>query len=235
MSYVITQKLLTPNKYSRPQTPLKQVTKIALHYVGDKGASALAIRNYFESLKIGKSYVSNGNTVYRYASSHYVIGLKGEVIQCLPENEWSYCTNSANSYSLSIEVCHPEWDGKYTEKTYNTMVELCADLCMKYKLNPIADLIRHFDVTKKICPRWFVDNPNEWIIFKDKVKKRIDEFKELINVIEKTWEQLTGEKALDLLAQKGLVNNADAWKAKDLRNENVPLWLFFEMINRVSK
>jgi len=172
--YTIIQKLLTPNRYSRPQTPLVQVTKIALHYVGDAGASALAIRNYFEDLKVGKTQVIKGNTVYKFASSHYVIGLQGEAIQCIPENEWSYCTNAANKYTISIEVCHSEWDGKYTEATYNTMIELCADLCKKYGLNPLEDLIRHYDITKKICPRWFVDYPDEWIRFKQRVLNKIN-------------------------------------------------------------
>ena len=172
--YTITQKFLSPNKYSRPQTPLKQITKIALHYVGDAGASALAIHNYFEKLKNGLTYVSKGQTLYRYASSHYIIGLEGEVIQNLPESEISYCTNAANVYSLSIEVCHPDWSGKYTEKTYNTMVELCVDLCQKHGLNPLTDLIRHYDITSKICPKWFVDNPNEWQIFKQKVNDKLN-------------------------------------------------------------
>jgi hypothetical protein len=55
------------------------------------------------------------------------------------------------------------------------------------------------------------------------------------DVIEKAWEIVTGEKALDELAAKGLVNNAESWKAKDLKNGSVPLWLFFEMCNRLSK
>jgi N-acetylmuramoyl-L-alanine amidase CwlA len=172
--YKVTQMLLSPNEYSRPQTLLKQITKIALHYVGDAGASALAIHNYFEKLKNGLTYISKGKTLYRFASSHYIIGLQGEVIQNIPENEISYCTNSANPYSISIEVCHPEWDGKYTEATYNTMIELSANLCKKYKLNPKEDLIRHYDVTKKRCPRWFVDYPDEWIKFKEIVFNQIN-------------------------------------------------------------
>ena len=30
----------------------------------------------------------------------------------------------------------------------------------------IKDNIRHYDVTGKICPKWFVDNPSEWEKFK---------------------------------------------------------------------
>ena len=38
----ITENFLTPNKYSRPQISLKKVTKIAVHYVGNPGTSAVA-------------------------------------------------------------------------------------------------------------------------------------------------------------------------------------------------
>ena len=87
------QMFLTPNKYSRPQIKLEKVTKIAVHYTGDPGASAINERNYFEGLK---------DSGARSVSSHFVIGLSGEIIQCIPLNEWSYCTNQANVYSISI-------------------------------------------------------------------------------------------------------------------------------------
>lgn len=137
----IQEMFLTPNKYSRPQIPLKEVKKIAVHYVGNPNTSALANRNYFENCKEGG----------RYVSSHYIVGLKGEVIQCIPTNEWSYCTNQANGYSISIEVCHPKSNGVFNDSTYVSLCELCAMLLKKYKLTT-NDLIRHFDVTKKTCP-----------------------------------------------------------------------------------
>lgn len=137
----IQEMFLTPNKYSRPQIPLKEVKKIAVHYVGNPNTSALANRNYFENCKEGG----------RYVSSHYIVGLKGEVIQCIPTDEWSYCTNQANGYSISIETCHPKSDGVFNDNTYVSLCELCAMLLKKYNLT-VNDLIRHYDVTQKQCP-----------------------------------------------------------------------------------
>ena len=142
---MITDALLTPNKYSRPQIQLKSVKKVVLHYVGNPRSSAMANRNYFENQK-------NGG---RYVSSHYIIGLKGEILRCVPENEVAYCSNSANSYSISIECCHPDSTGKFTDATTNSAAELCAYLLIKYNLG-VDDLIRHYDVTVKQCPLWFV-------------------------------------------------------------------------------
>ena len=141
----ITDALLTPNKYSRPQIPLKSVKKVVLHYVGNPKSSAIANRNYFENQK-------NGG---RYVSSHYIIGLEGEILRCVPENEVAYCSNQANTYSVSIECCHPDATGKFTDATTASAAELCAYLLKKYGLS-VDDLIRHYDVTGKQCPLWYV-------------------------------------------------------------------------------
>ena len=141
----ITDALLTPNKFSRPQIPLKSVKKVVLHYVGNPKSSAEANRNYFENQKNG----------VRYVSSHYIVGLEGEILRCVPENEVAYCSNQANTYSISIECCHPDATGKFTDATTDSAAELCAYLLKKYGLS-VDDLIRHYDVTGKQCPLWFV-------------------------------------------------------------------------------
>lgn len=188
----ITKELLTPNKYSRPQIPLKNVKKIAVHYIGSAGSTAKNNRDYFEGLKdqipdkTGK-YCLNRDGTYmlykgqrvalRWVSSHFIIGLSGEIVQCLPLDEWSYCTNQANGYSISIECCHPDTNGKFTTATEQSLAELCAYLCKKYSLDPIKDIIRHYDVTGKQCPLWYVPTKYQteaianarWSAFKQRV------------------------------------------------------------------
>lgn len=147
----ITDALLTPNKYSRPQIPLKSVKKVVLHYVGNPKSSAMANRNYFENQK-------NGG---RYVSSHYIVGLEGEILRCVPENEVAYCSNQANTYSISIECCHPDATGKFTASTEKSLAELCAYLCEQFKLDPMKDIIRHYDVTGKQCPLYW--SPTKYV------------------------------------------------------------------------
>lgn len=137
----IKEMLLTHN---RPYTKRSKTTAIAVHYVGNAGSSAVGNRNYFQ-------------TTSTSVSSHYIIGLDGEIIRCIPEDEVSWCTNQANSYTISIENCHPNADGIFNDKTYKSLVELCADICKRWGLNPLNDgIIRHFDVTGKVCPKGFV-------------------------------------------------------------------------------
>ncbi len=155
--------LLTPNKYSRPQTPLEKVNGIVVHYVANPCSTALENRNYFEGLKdqTGSKTTS--------ASSHFVIGLEGEVVQCIPLDEVAYASNNRNSDTISIECCHPDETGKFYDSTYQTLVNLCAYLCVEFDLKP-DDIIRHYDVTGKICPKYFVDHPEEWETFNKDAK-----------------------------------------------------------------
>ena len=159
----ITEMFLTPNKYSRPQIKLEKVTKIAVHYVGNPKSTAKNNRDYFENLK---------DTHERYVSAHFIIGLDGEIIQCIPLNEWSYCTNQANGYSISIECCHPDSTGKFNAATEESLVELCAYLCKKFGLTA-DDVIRHYDVTGKHCPLWYVSHPEDYTVFKERVRTAI--------------------------------------------------------------
>ena len=159
----ITEMLLTPNKYSRPGIRLERVTKIAVHYVGNPKSTAKNHRDYFENLK---------DTHERYVSAHFVIGLEGEIIQCIPLNEWSYCTNQANGYSISIECCHPDSTGKFNKATEDSLAELCAYLCRKFGLTA-DDIIRHYDVTGKHCPLWYVSHPEDFNAFKERVRAAI--------------------------------------------------------------
>ena len=165
----IQQMFLTPNRYSRPQTPLKRVTKIAVHYVGNPNTTAKNNRDFFEGLKTqiadktntyrlnpdGSYIMYNGQRVkLRWVSAHFVIGLGGEIIQCIPTSEIAYCTNAANSYSISIECCHPDATGKFTAATEQALAELCAYLCRQFGLTA-EDIIRHYDVTGKQCPLYW--------------------------------------------------------------------------------
>ena len=182
----ITTNFLDKNKYSRPGTKRNKTTKIAWHYVGNPGSSAKANRNYFNNAPKHKTS----------ASSHYIIGLEGEIIYCVPEDEIAYTTNSANSYSIGIEMCHPDSSGKFNSLTYNSAVELGVDLAKGYKLNPLTDFIRHYDVTKKCCPKYWVDNKSAWEKFKQDVnnKLKVDNTQGLSTVTFKNGDY-TGKKA----------------------------------------
>jgi len=41
-------------------------------------------------------------------------------------------------------------------------VELTAWLCHTFDLDPETDVIRHYDVTEKLCPLYYVEHPEAW-------------------------------------------------------------------------
>ena len=155
--------LLTPNEYSRPQIPLEDIGGIVIHYTANPGTTAQENRNYFEGLK---------DTGATYASSHFVIGLEGEIIQCLPSSEISYASNFRNSDTLSIECCHPDDSGQFTDATYEALVQLTAWLCENFQV-PADQVIRHYDGTGKECPKYFVDHPDAWEQFRQDTAARM--------------------------------------------------------------
>ncbi|MFQ8899920.1 MAG: N-acetylmuramoyl-L-alanine amidase family protein [[Clostridium] scindens] len=160
--------LLTVNPYSRPGTETKKITGVVVHYTANPGATAMDNRNYFENLK---------DSHETKVSSNFVVGLEGEIVQCVPTWEEAYASNSRNIDTVSIECCHPDESGKFNDKTYQSMVELSAWLCLKFDLDE-NDVIRHYDVTGKDCPKYFVENEKAWERFrKDVGKQALDRLK----------------------------------------------------------
>ena len=157
--------LLTVNSYSRPGTQSSKIRNIVIHYTANPGTGAEQNRNYFEGLKDSKK---------TKASSHFIVGLEGEIVQCVPTWEIAYASNDRNSDSVSIETCHLKSDGAYTDATYDSLVHLTAWLCEKFGLTE-EDIIRHYDITGKICPKYFVDNEESWKQFKLDVKEILEE------------------------------------------------------------
>lgn len=156
---------LTPNDNSRPQIAMEDVKGIVIHYVGKAGGTATESRDYFESLKDSKE---------TSASSHFLIGLDGEIIQCIPLNEIAYASGTRNLDTISLEYCHQKIDGIPNDKTYDSMVELCAVLCKTFDLKS-TDIIRHKDVTGLICPKYYVDNEDAWKQFLQDVEDKLKE------------------------------------------------------------
>ncbi len=155
----VDKQLLTPNPYSRPETPVQKVNAIVIHYVGNPGTSAAANRSFFEGLAV------SGET---YASSNFIVGLEGEILQCVPVNEVAYCSSDRNSDTVSIEVCHPDAEGQFTQASMASLVKLTAWLCEAFHLSA-DDVIRHYDVTGKECPLYYVHHPEAWEGLKEAV------------------------------------------------------------------
>ena len=163
-----TQDFLTVNPYSRPGTKREHVRDIVIHYVANPGTSAIQNRNYFEGLKDQ----SGSKTVS--ASSHYIIGSDGTILQCIPLDEVAYGNYPRNDDTVSIECCHPDSDGRFTDATIKSLIRLTGWLCRELSLNE-KHIIRHYDVSGKNCPKYYVEHQDAWRTLKKKLAAGIQQ------------------------------------------------------------
>lgn len=109
---------------------------IVIHHWGMNGAKAETIAKNFTNVKI-------------QSSAHYVVGLK-EVYRLMSEKDcaWHAGSKAWNQKSIGIE-CRTEMD----DVTYNTVVELIADIYSRYGALPI---VGHKDIARTACPgKWY--------------------------------------------------------------------------------
>ena len=154
MTMTIIDKIIPEGKYNRPgkaSTP----KKICVHYTGDAGASADRLALFF---------TANPNAE---TSSQYVVGMQGELIRCLPDNEQAYAATGNNKNVIHIEVCHPDTTGKFTEQSIAALSELVPYLMKKYGIDS-NDVIRHYDLTGKHCPMYYIDS-TRWAELKRRI------------------------------------------------------------------
>ncbi len=135
---------------------LSGVNDIVIHYVGNPGTTAQQNHDFFDQ---------PDTTV----SAHFLVGLDGEIIQCIPLDEVSSASNERNGDTISIEVCHPDATGQFNQKTYDSLVKLTAWLCDYCDIGR-DHVIRHYDITGKLCPLYFVEHPDAWEQFLVDVK-----------------------------------------------------------------
>ena len=121
--------------------------KASSHYFVDDDSITISVPDTYVAWSVGGSRYSNYKTTG--GASLYKV-----------------CTNTN---SINIELCDTVKNGKYdvSEKTLENAIALTKELMKKYNI-PINNVIRHFDVTGKNCPAYYVNN-TEW----NKVKMRI--------------------------------------------------------------
>ena len=98
----VDKQIIEINGAGRRGEKLEAVNDIVIHYVGNPGTTAQQNHDFYDQPT---------TTV----SSHFLIGLDGEIIQCIPLDEKSSASNDRNIDTLSIEVCHPDETGKFNQ------------------------------------------------------------------------------------------------------------------------
>lgn len=158
----IEERFIDENEFSRPGTKRSFTRNLVFHYTANPGASADNHFKYFGETLANQDPTDNKKDTY--ASAHVFID-RVKTLVIIPLDEVAYHASNANAYSIGIELCI-EKDGSFHPETIKRAIEFAAEMCSCYKLSPLTDFIRHFDVVGKICPKPWVDDPAAWEKFK---------------------------------------------------------------------
>jgi N-acetylmuramoyl-L-alanine amidase CwlA len=154
-------------------TPMdgRTISWIVIHYTGGT-ATALNNVRYYQNPDCG-------------ASAHFFVGHASESAQIYqgvdPKDKAWHCgtdglyySDCRNGTSLGVEVaCHNDTADKTAESlgwyfdnaTVDRLVELVKALMVDYGIDA-EHVIRHYDVTHKLCPAMWVHDEAAWLAFK---------------------------------------------------------------------
>jgi len=157
---IICEHLADKSNYTATGT--RTIKYIVIHYTGNDGDTAFANCKYFKGAN-------------RNASAHYFVD-EHEVWRSVPDGDkaWHcggdtyYHPYCRNTNALGIELCsRKDKNGNYYFKpeTVALAVELTREKMAQYGIPP-ENVVRHYDVTHKVCPAPFVNNEAAWQAFK---------------------------------------------------------------------
>lgn len=179
------------NKYGTVNTTYKgnrQIKYIVVHYtagVTSKSGTAVNTATWYKSgnARASSDYVVDDTIIAKYNGdirNRYTWHCGGSFYKNKGGKFYGKCTN-ANS--IGIEVCCMNDTGRmtnsndghfyFTDLAVKNTIELVKELMKEYNI-PIGNVIRHYDVTGKLCPGiigWNEDSGDnsKWIDFKNKL------------------------------------------------------------------
>ena len=139
----------------------RKIDHIVIHYTGNDGDTAEGNGRYFAA-------------ACREASAHYFADER-EVVQSVADEDTAWHAGNwvMNCRSLGVELCsRRDENGRYyiPAATVRNAQAIVRELMARYGI-PAENVLRHYDVTKKVCPEPFVRRPELWADFKAGLKK----------------------------------------------------------------
>lgn len=165
---------LTKVNYREANRTAEDIKYITVHYTAVPGDTAYGECSAFYN-------------TYRAASAQYFVDEKS-VWQCVKDKDVSwhvgnnvyYHDEARNENTIGIEMCCRkvntstmsayDKDWYFLGGTLENSANLARGLMMKYGV-PIQNVIRHSDVTRKVCPAMFVWDYSNWVDYIKRVTK----------------------------------------------------------------
>lgn len=162
---MVIEKMITP--YNRTRSNNKKNEYIVIHYTGNNGDTAYSNAKYFMRELAPQNK----------ASAHYFVD-ENKIYQSVEDKDiaWhvgakKYYNDCRNENSIGIEMCSYRvgYDYFIEQGTKENTIKLTQELMLKYNIKS-DKVVRHYDVTRKICPKPFVQNEDQWESFKKEIE-----------------------------------------------------------------
>lgn len=192
---------------------------IVIHYTANDGDTAKNNADYYARTPLK-------------ASAHYFVD-ENEIWQSVKEGDTAYHCGAdiymhkecRNSNSIGIELCSRQYkNGSYyfKEETLIRGAQLVKELMEKYNISA-ENVIRHFDVTGKICPAPMVNDEILWQKFKERLTQKISSANDIDYALK--WKYgITFDKAEN---ESVFIKELDELKEKDSK----VYWIFYKLVN----
>lgn len=138
----------------------KNIKYIVIHYTSNDGDTDTNNGKYFRDyvVKASAHYFVDSDSITQSVKDNVVAYSVGgnKYASCAQTGGGKYYNQCYNSNSISIELCDDVKNGVVypTDKTIENALELTRHLMKKYNV-PKSRVIRHFDVTGKLCPAYW--------------------------------------------------------------------------------
>ena len=149
----------------------KEIKYIVIHYTANDRDTAENNLQYFHNNVVKASahyFVDENEVCYSVPVDHIAYHCGGSLQGSGGHTFYKKCTNSN---SIGVELCSrrdSKWNYYFKAETMRNAAALVLELMQKYNI-PIERVIRHYDVTGKICPAPFISE-KAWGDFKMLIK-----------------------------------------------------------------
>ena len=200
-----------------------EIKYIVIHYTANNGDTAKNNADYFannQNLSASAHYFVDENTVWQSVKDTDTAWHCGSKVYNHP-----YCRNNN---SIGIELCsRKDSNGNYyfKDETIKNAAELAKSLAGKYNI-PAANIIRHYDVTGKMCPAPMVNDISLWNRFKEMIfipAKKLETGNDIV------WELMNGKYKIEISDVKRAVNALD--NAKNNKEFLSLYWILYKLVN----
>ena len=199
---------LIPNSANYAKGRSGDIKYIVIHYTANKGDTALNNVKYFANnvVKASAHYFVDENNIYSSVPEKDTAYHCGGGLQGRTGHAWyGICKNSN---SIGIEMCLWDKSGSLIGGTVDNCIGLVRCLMNRYSI-PIENVIRHWDVTGKDCPKPMTgDNNGLWTEFKKEIQKEAEDMSIIAELTDKYGKE-TVKAALDAIIK---ARQEEEWK-----------------------